>query len=133
MKIFKTYRKLLPALISYNELEKHGLRALNSKQKILFRVNSVLSYFLLGIALITTSGFLAFEAKTIQEYASNVTIVAAITNDTFVFVSLRWRYKKVLKLIETCERMIEERKSILNIQSVEFLNILRDVKMSATY
>lgn len=80
-------------------------------QKSLFRISSISTYLMFGFGLIATCGFLAFSAKTIQEYANTATVAAAVLNYTFVFISLRWRYQKVFELIEKCENLIEERKS----------------------
>lgn len=108
MKSFKTYQKLLPFLIDYDALAKHGFSAPNSLKKYFCRFYIVIYNVLLFGWFVCTIILLAFEANTLKEYTDSVVILAAIVNDALILVSLRWKFKQCITLIKDCENMIEK-------------------------
>lgn len=112
MKSFKTYQNLLPLLISYDILTPYGLIAPNKIQKYLYHCYITINNLLIFGGLLCIIASLAYEANTLQDYTDNITILAAIVNDALILISLGWRFKQAICLIQNCEDIIEKSEQI---------------------
>lgn len=108
MKLFQMYRKLLPVCLGYNiKLQSYGFSVPNSIQKVFYCAAVVSGYILIAVGIFATVDSLIFTATTLQEYTDNAILFAALLNDALLFVSLNWRFERVLKLIESFEKLVE--------------------------
>lgn len=109
MILFKTYCKLLPFLVGYDVLTKYDIKPPNDLQRRMFRITNVLGYVVMVSGLIETTLCAAFEIHTLQDIANNVYSLTTLANDTFFFISLKWRYEKCLKMVDTYGNIVKNR------------------------
>lgn len=110
MKYFESYQELLPFLIGYKRLKKYRIFAPNSFRKNLCRFISDYGCFTYAYGIFFMGGCLIFKAENFKEYTDNAYFLATLLNDTFLYVSLRWRFKDIFRMIDKCEHIIEWRK-----------------------
>lgn len=115
MELFKTYKNLLPLLISYDNLIAYGLNKSNAVKNYLLYFYIQLNTCLMVAWLACSVVSLVIMVNTLQEYVDNITIIAAISNDLFILITLRWRFKRVLEIVERIDIIIAKRKCHIHI------------------
>lgn len=81
----------------------------NQNQRL---IKSTKTKFLIFSAqlMVSTAGFLVFEAKSMFEYGFTFFILISIINSIVVYLIFIWQSKNTSKFVENCEGFIEKRK-----------------------
>lgn len=111
--MMKIFCKLMPILVGYDILEEYGFEPSNSFQRYLCSLTSPMGYAMLLGAIIYTSGFLAFEAKTFDEVSEHFYEFATALNETFYFIFIHWNCTNFFELNENYEEIMKKREYFL--------------------
>lgn len=109
MKLFPPLRKLMPFLVGYNTLKEYGFVAPNVFRRYLCDFTSLLGYVVLVSGTSLAGGFLAFEAKTFEEFHDHFYEFATGLNDTFYLAYIHWMCKHFFDLNTYYEQTIQKR------------------------
>lgn len=82
----------------------------SENQPLIVFVRRLLVLISLTICVILSSVFLAYEAKTLNEYADSFYGFATTTAIFFLFTIFLWKMDSLFKLIVDFEKLIEQRK-----------------------